>query len=816
MPQPFAGVRVIDLSDRLSGAFAARLFGDLGAEVVLAEPRGGHALRHEPPFLDDEPGPERSVLHAYANWNKRSLVVPDEAALCALLAEADVVITTRSPVSTLPLAAALDALPPTAVHLSVTAHGLDGPLAAVPGNNLTASARTGWAYINGYVDEPPLQMPARQSGYVGGVAGFVAAAAALSERDRTGRGGLVDVSELEAFALTCHPWGIAAIFQARGWTPGPGGGRRRGMPGPLYETADGQINFGFGDWHNWTQAMELLELPELAHDERLIPDRGRHSQDMAPVVAGVARSVHTRPRWPLFHALAGLRCISGCVQDMADLLADPQLATREFFVETEVAGRRVRASGAPAKLSPAPWRLVRPAPRLDEAAGQLPSPARATAGAPRVAGGASAGERSPSGPLAGVRVLAFTGAWSGTFGTELLAFLGADVVQVEALHRSDVWRNVGSAVPEGVADPSRRQHPLNTQGLFNSVNLNKRGLTLDMRQERGRELFWGLVPRFDILAENFRPTVMPNWGVTLETLHAKCPGMIWASISGYGTAGPHAAYPANGATTEPMSGLSSLHGYEGDLGKNTGGLYPDPVSGYFFAASVIAALRHRDRTGEPQRIDLAMNEAVAAMLGDAVIEYDSTGRVPRPQGNHHPRIAPHNIYAARDGQWLALAADDDAAWAALAAHIASHGGEARLADDPRFATMAARKAHEPDLDGLLAAWCATQDAAAAEAALGACGVAAARVVSLYDAYDEPNPNFTARDFVVPVTHPESGVNMLPGAPWKIDGVRPGPLRPAPGVGEHSREVLREELAITDEEYDALVASGTTGTLYESA
>ncbi|MDA1003065.1 MAG: CoA transferase, partial [Chloroflexi bacterium] len=124
--------------------------------------------------------------------------------------------------------------------------------------------------------------------------------------------------------------------------------------------------------------------------------------------------------------------------------------------------------------------------------------------------------------------------------------------------------------------------------------------------------------------------------------------------------------------------------------------------------------------------------------------------------------------------------------------------------------------HEAELDALLAAWCATQDAAAVEAALGARGVAAARVVSLYDAYNEPNPNFTARGFVVPVTHPESGVNMLPGAPWKIDGVRPGPLRPSPGVGEHSRQVLREELAITDEEYDALVASGTTGTLYESA
>jgi len=806
MSQPFEGVRVVDLSDRLSGAFAARLFGDFGADVVLAEPPDGHALRHEPPFLDDQPGAERSVLHAYAHWNKRSLVVRDAEQLRALVATADIVVTTRSPIAGAPFADVLDALPADAVQLSITPHGLDGPLATVAGNNLTASARTGWAYINGYVDEPPLQMPVRQSGYVGGVAGFVAAAAALHRRDASGGGALVDVSELEALALTCHPWGIAAIFQARGWAPGPGGGRLRGMPGPLYEAADGLINFGFGDWHHWPEAMRLLELPELAEDERLIPDRGRHSQDLSAVVAGVARAVHMLPRWPLFHDLAKLRCISGCVQDMAELLVDPQLAAREFFVETTIGDRMVRASGAPARLSPAPWALSRPAPRLDEHAGAIALTARARR--PIVAeavGGAAAG------PLSGVRVLAFTSAWSGTFGTELLGLLGADVVQVEALHRSDVWRNVGGAVPAGVADQSRVQHALNTQGLFNSVNLNKRGITLDMRQPRGQQIFWDLLPRFDVLADNFRPTVMPGWGVTLETLAAKRPGIIWASISGYGTAGPHAAYPANGATTEPMSGLSSLHGYEGDHGKNTGGLYPDPVSGYFFAASVIAALRRRDRTGEPQRIDEAMTEAVAVMLGDAVAEHDATGRVPRPAGNHHPRIAPHNIYAARDGQWLALAAESEPAWQALVAHA----GMPALAGDPRFASMAGRKAHEAELDAMLAAWCATQDAAAAEAALAACGVAAARVVSLYDAYDEPNPNFTARGFVVPVEHPESGVNMLPGAPWKIGGAR-APLRPAPCLGEHSREVFRQELAITDAEYDALVAAGVTGTLDETA
>ena len=151
------------------------------------------------------------------------------------------------------------------------------------------------------------------------------------------------------------------------------------------------------------------------------------------------------------------------------------------------------------------------------------------------------------------------------------------MVQVGSLHRPDVFRRLSDQVPAGVVDNSRWQHPLNTQGQYNSVNLHKREVTLDLRQERGRELMWELLPRFDILVDNFRPTVMPSWGITLGKLHELRPGMIWASISGYGESGPYREYPANGATTEPMAGFSSLHGYEGDPGMNSGGLYPDPV-----------------------------------------------------------------------------------------------------------------------------------------------------------------------------------------------------------------------------------------------
>ena len=794
MSAPFLGLRVVDLSDRFSGAFAARLFGDFGAEVILAEPPDGHALRREPPFLDGVAGEERSVVHAYVNWNKRSIVIKHENELEGLIASADVVITTSDG----PPRPALQQLRDDAVHVCITAHGLEDSLTGRPGNTLTHSARVGWSYINGYRDEPPLSMPRHQGGVVGGVTGFITAAAALRRRDQ-GPSEHIDVSELEAFALTVHPWGVAAVYHDTGGTPGPSGGRRRGNPGPLWDLADGRMNFGLADFHNWTEAMDALNLPELGRRQELIPDIGRHSQNMREVVIGMAETLPKLERWDIFHQLAKLRCVIGVVQDFDDIGSNIQVAERDFLVETTIDGQSVRAAGAPAKLSPSPWQLYNPAPRLDEdreaVVKPTAAPSRPSTPTPN---------NLNEGPLNGVRVLSFGQAWSGTFGTELLALLGADVVQIGSLHRPDVFRRISQQVPKGVVDANRPQHPLNTQGHYNSVNLHKREVTLDLRHERGQELLWQLLPKFDILADNFRPTVMPSWGISLEKLHEIRPGMIWASVSGYGETGPYWDYPANGATTEPMAGLSSIHGYEGDRGMNTGGLYPDPIGGYFVVATIMAALAHRDRTGEAQRVDLSMMEAVTAVCGDALLEYDATGSLPGPGGNHHPRIAPHNNYEAADGEWLALAAETEDSWERFASLID--------VSDKKFATLMLRKANEVRLDEIIASWCIRQNVYEAEELLAKIGVAAARVVPLYELYSRPDPHFEASGFIRGIEHPEAGITWLPGRPWRFSAAKSCPIRPAPCVGQHSYEILTGELGLSDREYSALVDAGITGSL----
>ena len=787
MAAAFEGIRVVDLSDRLSAAYTASLFGGFGAEVILVETKAGHVLRHEKPFLKRISGIERSLVHGYVNRNKRS-VRAEETDLHTLIASADLVIT-----STVNLPEALSSLAPDAVHLSLTPHGLTGPLAAFPGNNLTACARVGWSAINRFVESPPLQLPNFQTGYIAGISGFVVAAAALYRSSQKGYGERIDASEIEALANTCAPWAEMGNFIGGDRLAyGPNGPRKKGASGPLWQTADGQINYGYGDWAYWRSAMDFLDLPDLATDPDYEPQWGRNQKPSGPIRDGLANASAKRDKWEIFHGLLERRCIAGVVQNAEELIESEHLNARDFIVKTAIDDQEVRTAGAPAKLSKTPWTLFRSAPVLGDDTTNIETTPR--------------NSRVPSGtialPLDGVRVICFTQAWAGTYGTQLLAFLGADVVQIETVKRPDVWRGAGSPVPPGIRNPNIKQNPLNNNGMYNTVNLNKRAITLDMASPTGREMFWSMVPNFDVIADNFSPHVMEKWGITLETLNEVSPGMIMASVSGYGRTGPLAEYAANGATTEPMAGLSAIHGYAGEQGQNTGGLIPDPISGYYLAGAIIAAINHRERTGEGQRIDAGMIEAVAVGIGDAMAEFDANGDVRVPMGNHHPRIAPHNVYQTAEGSWLAIAAETDEAFESLANHIGL--------DSNRWPTMADRKADEATLDDAIAQWARTVDAGQTAEKLGSVGVCSAMVEPFQDTYRDPSEHFLQREFLVPVTHPESGTHFMPTAPWIFQNTPQGEIRHSPCFGQHSQEVFSEELNISEEEYVDLESQGITG------
>jgi crotonobetainyl-CoA:carnitine CoA-transferase CaiB-like acyl-CoA transferase len=416
---------------------------------------------------------------------------------------------------------------------------------------------------------------------------------------------------------------------------------------------------------------------------------------------------------------------------------------------------------------------------------------------------------SGNGPLAGVRAFVLTHAWMGTFSTELLALMGADVIQIESRQRPDSWRThtYAARVPEVFRDRPEAKHAENTNALYNSVNLNKRSLTLNLQDARGLALYKRLIPFTDLVVENFTSRVLGNLDLDYNTLRSIKPDVILVRMAAYGHSGPYEHYPGIGGTIEPMSGMSYLHGYEDGPPMNSGQMYPDPVAATYAASACLLALRHRDRTGEGQVVDLSMQEANMTMIGDVYLDYAATGRVRGRLGNRHLTLAPHNIYACRPAtggeRWIAIAARDEVEWQALC-RLAGHP---EWESDERFLDNGGRKRNEAALDVLISAWTRDQDADELEERLGR-SLPAARVRTGVEIRDVPQQ--VERGFFARLTHPETGPLDYAGVPFRMSVSQPEIVRPAPLLGEHSWEVLREYLDMDEAEYESLVADGVTG------
>lgn len=410
-----------------------------------------------------------------------------------------------------------------------------------------------------------------------------------------------------------------------------------------------------------------------------------------------------------------------------------------------------------------------------------------------------------SGPLAGTCGLVLTQAWAGSFCTEILGFLGADIVQVEVRKRLDSWRGTFDApLPERLMAVPTAEHPWNCNPLYNSVNLGKRCLTLDLQEPEGQSLFLDLLPRADFVAENFSPRVLGNLGLDYEALRAVRPDIILCSLSAYGNSGPWANIPGIGGTIEPTSGMSALLGYRDGPPMNSGQMYPDAAAGFNGAAAIVAALRHRDRTGEGQYIDLSMQEANLAFVGEAALEYTALGRQRPRMGNRHTTFAPHGIFpCSGHDRWIAIACETETQWNAFD-RVVGRGWGAGV----RFGTLAARKANEDLLEAEIAGWTRLQERDALATALVAEGVVAAPVLDAFEV--AADQGLRARGVVVEVEHAEAGRWPQVASPFHF-GRTPGPSpRPAPRLGEHSREILQEWLAMPVERYDDLVVRGITG------
>jgi formyl-CoA transferase len=398
---------------------------------------------------------------------------------------------------------------------------------------------------------------------------------------------------------------------------------------------------------------------------------------------------------------------------------------------------------------------------------------------------------TPTGALDGIRVIEIGTLISGPFAGRLLGDMGAEVIKIEPPCAPDPLRTWGQAELHG-------------QHFFWTVHArNKKAVTLNLRQERGRELFLDLVERSDIIVENFRPGTLEKWNLGYDVLRQRNRGIILVRVSGYGQTGPDAPKAGYASVAEAASGLRHLNGFKGGPPPRLALSLGDSLAGMFAAQGALAALYRRSITGEGQVVDTALTESCLAVQESTIPDYDVGGIVRGPSGTRLEGIAPSNIYRSADGSWVVIAANQDTVFRRLCAAM----GRTELSTDDRFATHGARGRNQDELDKLIGDWAADKQAEEIIEVLTDAGVIAGPINTVAEVVNDPQ--LKARGMLVEhwderVERTVLGPGVVPVLSETPGGVRhAGSARP----GQHNDEVYLGLLGKTRDELDALHDEG---------
>jgi crotonobetainyl-CoA:carnitine CoA-transferase CaiB-like acyl-CoA transferase len=404
-------------------------------------------------------------------------------------------------------------------------------------------------------------------------------------------------------------------------------------------------------------------------------------------------------------------------------------------------------------------------------------------------------------PLEGIRVTDATNSWSGPYTTNLLANLGAEVIKVESIQHLDPWRGGGAAL--GVQEKFWERSP-----LWNSVNTDKLSITLDLTRPRGTEIFKRLVKISDIVAENYTPRVMKNFGLDYPVLKEVSPRIIMISLPAHGSTGPWKDYPGYAHSIEQTAGIPQLTGYSDGPPKMTATGFTDAIAGVNGMAAVLIALLYRQRTGKGQYIDLSQVEATTGMIGDAIIDWTMNRRIQPRRGNRHPSMAPHGYYRCKgDDLWVGIAVSSDDEWHRFCQAI----GEPHWTKEDRFTDSLSRWQNQEELDKHIEAWTTQHDHYEVMNTLQRAGVTAGAVLTSAELLTDPHlmerGTFQKVDRAVVGTHPYP----VPSAPEKFSKSPVTIRRPAPLLGEHNDYVLGGLLGMSKEKIQKLIDDKVIGT-----
>ena len=793
-----------------------------GAEVVVGEPPEGSRLRQSR-VLDIGDGPV-SVTWEYLRANTTSVLRDPGASLAGLAAGFDVLVLDCQGdlASTQAEVTGAREAHPQLVAAAITPYGLTGPKSAWRAGPLEHWALAGHMSLNGEPDRHPLPGGGPWLTHLVGATAAIGIGAALVNAATTGRGDLVEVSALEALA-NAHQWSFS-LYTHNGVTKRRWGNRfgEQHHPLALYECIDGWVCIAAVSVHQWEGfciAMDQVEL--LARDDFYVPAvRFDHADELDEIICAWAA---TKTVAEAVTALQDNQVPSGPVASLDDMLASPQLAARDYWVNLDAPPDDAALGGAMTAAT-AGARLPGPPARIDGATPQFRRAPALGIGAPAADAAATAGREPiwPDGikPLAGVRVVEFTIAWAGPLVCRMLGDLGADVIKIEhPTARGLAMPPAEKIVAErGDWEWGQLPGPLSRNGIFlhndpgddwfnrlghwNKMNRSKRGLCLDLKAPGGREVLSRLVATADIVVNNYSPRGVRSAGITPAELREMNPAIVTLDMSGFGATGPDAERISWGPVLDAASGLASTTGYPDSGPYKQGIAFPDVVGGLHGTVIALAALWQHWRTNNPVSVDLSQLETAIAVAGDQFAEASMRhpGAPPPPRrGARSPDAAPAGLYRCLgDDAWLALTVTDDEAWKALAGAL----------DDPtckpHWATAAARQADHNTIDAMIERWTLTRDKHDAAAELQAAGISASAVMTIADIVNDPHS--TARNLMVDHARPDEQPQLFPGLPFRFE-TTPAAVSPPPKLGQHNDPILTE-LGYTPTQITALYDTNT--------
>jgi CoA:oxalate CoA-transferase len=389
-------------------------------------------------------------------------------------------------------------------------------------------------------------------------------------------------------------------------------------------------------------------------------------------------------------------------------------------------------------------------------------------------------------PLDGIRVIDFSRVLAGPLCSALLGDLGADVIKIESPDGDD-YRAIGPFVR-------------GESGLFSAMNRNKRSVVIDLKTADGQMLAQSLCAQADVVVENFRPGVAERLGIGYETLSARHPELVYASVSGFGQTGPESHRPAYDIILQALCGLMDATGAPDGEPTLVGDSVSDVVSGIFASWGVLAALVARDRTGKGTHVDVSMFDATLSLTATLVARYATTGVTQQRVGNRHPTSAPFGAYRASDGHFVVAVLNNK-----LFGRLADAINHPELADDPRFASDTSRCAHEAELRVRIEQWAATRSVADVNATLSDAGIPAAPIQNIQQALDSEHAR--TRGLLVDTVAADGSTVRMPAQPLKFSAYATTRTTRAPRIGEHTSTVLEDLLGLDASAIALLAAAG---------